>query len=76
MVLCVDIPSPDNFNGLVQDCNDSIANTLELLQSCAQAIDLAPDVPKLSAYSMLCCYKYLKNWELQMIVKCCKPPLP
>ena len=28
------------FDGLVQECSNSIANALELLQSCTKAIDL------------------------------------
>ena len=34
--------SQDRFNGLVQDCNNSIANALELLRSCTKASILAP----------------------------------
>ena len=29
-------PSQDNIDGLVQDCSNSIANALELLQSCTK----------------------------------------
>ena len=29
---------PDHTNGLVQDCSNSIANALELLQSCTKSL--------------------------------------
>ena len=36
----MDLSSPAYVDGLVQDCSNSIANALELLQSCTKAIDM------------------------------------
>ena len=49
-----DIPHPCYINGLVQDCNNSIANTLELLQSCGKPLLYIGKYLKMIAHCVIC----------------------